>query len=215
MTLSYRGWYKPNKAQRKLALLIPVLIAKRKDSVEDRPQRASALTRSLFQRRMSSNINNETNINDRSNSEASSSESSLIVRIIPGNQLTEASSSDSQSEPSRGERERRCIIEVGVEAPLSSPRRKGVTIRVLQSNLHRVRIYTPLDIEQTHEGVNPNEDLIRVWSPEGCLPWKFNLEITEREREEGANSLKRPASRPGSPQQEAGGPREVSRRLNR
>jgi len=133
--------------------------------------------------------------------------------VIPGNQLTEASSSDSQSEPSTGERERCCIIEVRVEAPLSSPRSKGVTIRVLQSNLHRVRIYTPLDIEQAQEGVNPNEDTIRVWSPENCIPWKFEIEITEREREE-ANPLKRPASRPGSPQQEAGGPREASRRLN-
>jgi len=85
-------------------------------------------------------------------------------------------------------------------------------MRVLQSNLHRVRIYTPLDIEQAQEGVNANEDLIRVWSPENCLPWKFEIEITERE---AANPLKRPASRPGSPQQEAGGPREASRRLNR
>jgi len=102
-----------------------------------------------------------------------------------------------------------------VEAPLSSPRSKGVTIRVLQSNLHRVRVYTPLDLEQAQEGVNPNEDTIRVWSPENCIPWKFEIEITERECEEEANPLKRPASRPGSPQQEAGGPREASRRLNR
>ena len=165
---------------------------------------------------MSSNIN-ETNINDRSNSEASSSSSSFIVRIIgvPGNQLTEAES-DSQSEPSRGEFERRCILEIGVEAPLSSPQRKGVTVRVKQSNLHRVRVYTPLDIEQTQEGRNTNEDLIRVWSRSGCTPWKFEIEITEQQQEpEEANPLKRPASRPGSPQQEAGGPREASRRLNR
>jgi len=161
---------------------------------------------------MSSNIDNEANINNQEDN--SSSGSSIFVQVIPGNQLTEASSSDSQSEPSRGDRERHCIIEVGVEAPLSSPRRKGVTLRVLQSNLHRVRIYTPLDLEQAHKGVNPNEDTIRVWSPEGCIPWKFEIEITERDREE-ANPLKRPASRPGSPQQEAGGPREASRRLNR
>ena len=159
---------------------------------------------------MSGNIDNETNINNQEDS--SSSGSSMFVRVIPGNQLTEASSSDSQPEPSIGERERRCIIEVGVEAPLSSPRRKGVTIRVLQSNLHRVRIYTPLDLEQAQEGVNPNEDTIRVWSPENCIPWKFEIEITERE---AVNPLKRPASRPGSPQQEAGGPREASRMLNR
>jgi len=130
------------------------------------------LAHSFQVKRSMSNNNNETDINDRSNSD-NSSESSIFVRVIPGNQLTEASSSDSQSEPSTGEQERRCIIEIGVEAPLSSPRRKGVTVRVLQSNLHRVRIYTPLDLEQAHEAVNPNEDTIRVWSPEGCVPWKF------------------------------------------
>jgi len=162
---------------------------------------------------MSNNDNdNETNINNQEDS--SSSGSSVFVRVIPGNQLTEASSRDSQSEPSTGESERPCIIEIGVEAPLSSPRRKGVTVRVLQSNLHRVRIYTPLNLEQAHESVNPNEDTMRVWDPSCCLPWKFEIEITEREREE-TNPLKRPASRPGSPQQEAGGPREASRRLNR
>jgi len=103
---------------------------------------------------MSGNIDNETNVNNQEDS--SSSGSSIFVRVIPGNQLTEGSSSDSQSEPSTGERERRCIIKVRVEAPLSSPRSKGVTIRVLKSNLHRVRIYTPEDIEQAQEGVNPN-----------------------------------------------------------
>jgi len=162
-----------------------------------------------------SNINDETNVNDRSNSEDSSSGSSFTVRLIPGGSLTAAASSDSQSEPSAGESERRCIIEAQVEAPLSSPRSKGVTMRVLQSNLHRVQICTPLDVEQAQEGVNPNKDQMRVWSPENCIPWKFEIEITEHKREEEANPLKRPASRPGSPQQEAGGPREASRRLNR
>jgi len=136
------------------------------------------------------------------------------VRVIPGNQLTVASSTDSEPSCSSSERQRRCVIKIRVEAPLSSPRSKGVTIQVLQSNLHRVRIYTPEDIEQAQEGVNPTEDSVRVWSPENCLPWRFNLEITEHEGE-ADNPLKRPASRPGSPQQEAGGPREASRRLNR
>ena len=132
---------------------------------------------------MSSNINNETNINDRSNSDDSSSGSSFDVRIITGNPLTEASSSD--SEPSTGEREKRCIIEVRVETQLSREytQAKGVRVRVLQSNLHRVRIYTPEDIEQEQEARNTNEDTIRIWSPEGCVPWKFEIEITERERE--------------------------------
>jgi len=157
------------------------------------------------------NNGNESGINQEDNG---SSGSSVFVQVIPGNQLTEASSSDLEPSCSSSERQRRCVIEIRVEAPLSSPRSKGVTIRVLQSNLHRVRIYTPEDIKQAQEGVNPNEDTVRVWSPENCLPWRFNLEITEREREE-YNPLKRPASRPGSPQQEAGGPREASRRLNR
>ena len=159
-----------------------------------------------------SNNNNETNINDRSNSDNSSSGSFFEVRLIPGGSLTAAEASDSQSEPSTGERERRCIIEIGVEAPLLSPGRKGVTVRVLQSDLHRVRIYTPLNLKQAHESVNPNKDSIRVCDPSCCLPWKFEIEITPREE---PNPLKRPASRPGLPQQEAGGPREASRRLNR
>ena len=159
-----------------------------------------------------SNNNNETDINDRSNSDNSSSGSSFEVRLIPGGTLPTAAPSDTESEPSTKVRERRCIIEIGVEAPLSSPGRKGVTVRVLQSDLHRVRIYTPLNLEQAHEAVNPNEDTIRVWDPSCCLPWKFEIEITPREE---PNPLKRPASRPGSPQQEAGGPREASRRLNR
>jgi len=159
-----------------------------------------------------SNNNNETDINDRSNSDNSSSGSSFEVRLIPGGTLPTAAPSDTESEPSTKVRERRCIIEIGVEAPLSSPGRKGVTVRVLQSDLHRVRVYTPLNLEQAHEAVNPNEDTIRVWDPSCCIPWKFEIEITPREE---ANPLKRPASRPGSPQQEAGGPREASRRLNR
>jgi len=160
---------------------------------------------------MSSNIDN---ININIEAEESSEGSLVDIRVIHGNALTEALSSDSELSCSSSERQRRCVIEIRVEAPLLSPGRKGVTVRILQSNLHRVRIYTPEDIEQAHEGVNPNEDLVRVWSPENCLPWRFNLEITERERE-AENPLKRPASRPGSPQQEAGGPREASRCLNR
>ena len=108
-----------------------------------------------------SNDNNETDINDRSNSDNSSSGSSFEVRLIPGGTLPTAAPSDTESEPSTKVRERRCIIEIGVEAPLSSPGRKGVTVRVLQSDLHhRVRVYTPLNLEQAHEAVNPNEDTI-------------------------------------------------------
>ena len=82
----------------------------------------------------------------------SSSGSSVNVRAIPGNQLTEALSSD--SEPSTEEREKGCIIEVRVETQLSRnyTQAKGVRVRVLQSNLHRVRIYTPEDIKQRQEG---------------------------------------------------------------
>ena len=162
---------------------------------------------------MSSNIDNKTDINNNQEDD-SSSRSSVYIRVIPGNQLTEASSSDSEPEPSTEERERQCIIEVRVETQLSRDytQARGVRVRVLQSNLHRVRIYTPEDIEQKQESCNPNEDTIRIWSPENCVPWKFEIEIQERE---AVNPLKRPSSRPGSPQQEAGGPREASRRLNR
>jgi len=155
------------------------------------------------------------NININVQAEDSSSEgSSVDIRVIPSNErVTEASSSDSEPSCSSSGRQRRCIIEVRVETQLSYNynQTKGVTVRLLQSNLHRVRIYTPEDIEQEKGTLNPNEDSIRVWSPENCIPWKFEIEIQEHD----TNPLKRPASRPGSPQQEAGGPREASRRLNR
>jgi len=156
---------------------------------------------------------------DINNENASSEESSLGVniRVIPGNNATDSPSSESESSKGSNERQRTCIVEIQVKTPL--PRRatsinqaKGVTVRMLQSNLHRVRIYTPEEVEQKQESVNPNEDTIRVWSPLNCMPWKFEIEVQERE---AINPLKRPASRPGSPQQEAGGPREASRRLNR
>jgi len=153
------------------------------------------------------------------NENASSEESSVNIRVIPGNQETESPSSDSNSEASvdSDERQRTCIIEIQVETPLPGKRSrsinqaKGVTVRILQSNHHRLRIYTPEDVEQKKYSVNPNEDAIQVWSPLNCMPWKFEIEVQERKE---ANPLKRPASRPGSPQQEAGGPREASRRLN-
>jgi len=155
---------------------------------------------------------------DINNENASSEESSLGVniRVIPGNDATESPSSESESSKDSTEKQRTCIIEIQVETPLpkratSINQAKGVTVRILQSNLHRVRIYTPEDVEQKHKSVNPNEDAIQVWSPLNYMPWKFEIEVQERE---AANPLKRPASRPGSPQQEAGGPREASRRLN-
>jgi len=158
------------------------------------------------------------NINiDIQNENSSSEESSVDIRVIPGNPETEASSSDSEPSCSSNERERTCIIEIRVETPLPRARSinqaKGVTVWLLQSNLHRVQIYAPEDIEQKKDSLNPNEDLVRVWPPLNCMPWKFEIETQERETE--TNPLKRPASRPGSPQQEAGGPREASRQLNR
>jgi len=96
-------------------------------------------------------------------SESSSDKSSTIARIIPVNERrgkTESSSSDSESCSSQ-ERRRRCIVEARVETQLSEQHNqaKGVTVQVLQSDLHRVRIHTPEGIEQRQEGCNPNEDL--------------------------------------------------------
>jgi len=182
------------------------------NELKNRSNNESQLFGSLIQvkRSMSSNINNKIN----NQGDSSSSGSSTFVRVIPGNQLTEASSSDSEPEPSTEERERRCVIKVRLETQLSRDctQARGVRVRLLQSNLHGVRIYTPEDIEQKQESCNPNEDTIRIWSPENCVPWKFEMETQERDP---VNPLKRPASRPGSPQQEAGGPREASRRLCR
>jgi len=53
----------------------------------------------------------------------------------------------------------------------------SIAVRLLQSNLHRVRICTPEDIKQEKDTVNLNKDLIRVWSPEKYIPWKFEIDI--------------------------------------
>jgi len=209
LVLSYRIRYnlKPNTAQPKLSLLGLVLPIEMKES----SQRQYEMEAHSSKWSMS---NNNIDIQQASDS---SEGSSVDVRIIPVNERsgkTEASSSDSEPSCSSSERQRRCIIEVRVETPLSGSwnQAKGVTVCILQSNLHRVWIYIPEDIEQRQESCNPNEDSMRVWSPENCIPWKFEIEIQEHETK---NPLKRPTSRPGSPQQEAGGPRKASRRLNR
>jgi len=87
------------------------------NELKNRSNNESQLFGSLIQvkRSMSSNIDNEIN----NQGDSSSSGSSIFIRVIPGNQLTEASSSDSEPEPSTEERERRCIIEVRVETQLS------------------------------------------------------------------------------------------------
>ena len=140
---------------------------------------------------------------DIHNENASSEESLVDIRVIPGNAETESPSSDLNSEPSysSNERERTCSIEIRVDTPVPRARSinqaKGVTVRLLQSNLHRVRMCTPEDVEQKKDSLNPNEDLVRMWSPLNCMPWKFEIEIQEHKTEK--NPLKRPASRPGSP----------------
>jgi len=80
--------------------------------------------------------------------------------VVHGNEETESPSSDSNSEPSSNsnERERTCIIEIRVETPLpkratSINQAKGVTVQILPSNLHRVQIYTPEEVEQKQESV--------------------------------------------------------------
>jgi len=100
---------------------------------------------------------------------SSEDESSIEVRIIPINERrgkTDASSSDLEPSCSSQERKRRCIVEVTVERRLSESclGSKGVTVCVLQSDLHRVRICTPEGIKQKQQGCNSNNDLIRVWS---------------------------------------------------
>ena len=105
------------------------------------------------------------NINiDIQNKNSSSEESSVDIRAIPGNAETESPSSDSEPSCSSSERERTCVIEIRVETPLPRARSinqaKGVTVWLLQSNLHRVWTYAPEDIEQKKESLNPNEDSV-------------------------------------------------------
>jgi len=128
-----------------------------------------------------SSVFQPSNINDRSDS-SSSEGSSVGVRVVPVNEQrgnTEASSSYSEPSCSSKEKERRCIIEVRVETPLSGTYNglTGVAVQIVQSDLHRVQICTPEGIEQKPEALNPNEDTLRVWSPENYVSWKFELEV--------------------------------------
>jgi len=158
------------------------------------------------------------NINIDINAADSSSEgSSVDIRVIPSNEgQTEAPSGDLELSCNSGKKQRMCVVKIQVETPFPRARlinqAKGVTVRLLQSNLHRVRTCAPEDIEQKKDSLNPNKDSMQVWSLANCMPRKFEMETQERK---AIDPLKRPASpTPGSPQQEAEGPREASRRLN-
>jgi len=142
--LILHGWYKPKEGQTQSRPSHFGLDCQTRRGTKGSITRAKYLAHSFKWRMSSINI-------DIHNENASSEESSVKIQVIPGNQETESPSSDSNSEASvdSNERQRTCVIKIQVETPLPGKRSrsinqaKGVTVRILQSNLHRVRIYTP------------------------------------------------------------------------
>ena len=148
--LILQTWYKPNKAQRKLALPFPVLIAK--NGIEkviskfDSEQQVFWLTHSM-KRSMSSNrsndINNESNINNQEDD--SSSGSSFYVRMIPGSDPTDSETEGSvDSQVSRP----KCTIKVTVKCGSKEGITEFTSIKVTQDDFHECRVYTVDPVKQ-------------------------------------------------------------------
>jgi len=124
---------------------------------------------------MSSNIDNEININNREDD--SSSGSSVYVRVVPGNDPT-----DSDTEGSVDSRVLRpkCTIKVKVKLGSKEGITEFTTIRVTQGDFHKCRVYTvdPVKQRQTKKrgGI-----ITKVWSS-AAGPLTFELEVREKKQ---------------------------------
>ena len=119
---------------------------------------------------MSSNIDIDININDEA--EASSEESSVYVRVIPGNAPTESDTEGSvDSQVSRP----KCAIKVKVKFGLKQSITEFATIKVTQDDFHECRVYTVDPVKQ--RGIDEKTGTTtRVWSrAAGCVT--FELEV--------------------------------------
>jgi len=106
----------------------------------------------------------------------------LNINIPSSVQETEASSLESPSVGS-SERNHRVVIEIRVEAP-DSIAPKGVTVRVVQSDLQRVRIYSEEDsCNQTIEQNATEEEVVRICAKREQA-WKFEIEILNTQHPE-------------------------------
>jgi len=92
---------------------------------------------------MSSNINNETNINNQEDD--SSSGSSFYVRIIPGKDPTDSETEGSvDSQVSRP----KCTIKVTVKCGSKEEITEFTSIKVTQDDFHKCRVYTVDPVKQ-------------------------------------------------------------------
>jgi len=127
----------------------------------------------------------------------------LNIDVPSSIQATEAYASSlgspSITEQSGGE-ERRVVIEIRVEAP-GSVAPKGVTVRVVHSDLQRVRVYCEEDsCDQVTEQDEATEEVVRICAKREEA-WKFEIEIlntdparkqeAEEAQQEGGNKRKR------------------------
>jgi len=126
---------------------------------------------------MSSNIDNETNININNQGDDSSSGSSVFIRIIPGNNPTDSDTEGSvDSQVSRPKSTIRVKVKFGSKKGIT----EFTTIQVTQDNFHECRVYTvdPVKQRQTEK----REGLIaKVWSSEEG-PLTFELKVREKKR---------------------------------
>jgi len=127
----------------------------------------------------------------------------LNIDVPSSIQATEAYNASSLGSPSiasSGE-ERRVVIEIRVEAP-GSVAPKGVTVRVVHSDLQRVRVYCEEDsCNQVTEqdATEETEEVVRICAKREEA-WKFEIEILntdplrrqeEEAQQEGSNKRQR------------------------
>jgi len=122
---------------------------------------------------MSSNINNETNVNNQEDD--SSSGSSFYVRIIPGKDPTDSETEGSvDSQVSRP----KCTIKVTVKCGSKEGITEFTSIKVTQDDFHECRVYTvdPVKQRQTEKRGGL---VTKVWSS-AAGPLIFELEVQEK-----------------------------------
>ena len=124
---------------------------------------------------MSSNIDNEINVNNQGDN--SSSGSSVFVRVIPGNDPTDSDtegSFDSQVSCPK------CTIKVKVKFGSKQSVTEFTTIKVTQDDFHECRVYTvdPVKQRQTEKKTGP---VTKVWSS-AAGPITFELEVREKKK---------------------------------
>jgi len=138
----------------------------------DSKKQVVRLTHSM-KRSMSSNRNNDININNQEDD--SSSGSSFYVRIIPGNDPTDSETEGSvDSQVSRP----KCTIKVTVKCGSKEGITEFTSIKVTQDNFHECRVYTVDPVKQ-RQTKKRGGLVTKVWSS-AAGPLIFELEVREK-----------------------------------